>query len=72
MTCPICGDEVRTTQSVKDCEGVYRKRVCINKECGHIFYTTEIESDGSDFRRLSRERLDDFHVKHLAKKRSKL
>lgn len=58
MTCPICGGTVRTMQSVKDCEGVYRQRKCIETNCGHVFYTTEVESDDSDYRRLTRERLD--------------
>ena len=61
MTCPVCGGVVRTIQSRKDCEGVYRQRKCIEAGCNHVFYTTEIESDGDDFKRLMRADLDRFH-----------
>ena len=52
MTCPICGGDTLVTHSVSDCEGVYRKRTC--KECGHIFNTSELESDGSMYNELTR------------------
>lgn len=56
MDCPVCGGVIRTKQSLKDCEGVYRQRKCL--ECDYVFYTTEVESDGKDYKRLERENLD--------------
>ena len=70
MTCPVCGGVVRTAQSFKDCEGVYRQRKCIEPECGHIFYTTEVESDGSDYRRLMRESLDRLNKQYRRRRSS--
>lgn len=50
MTCPVCGGRTNVIYCKADCEGVYRRRNCL--ECGHRFYTAEQESDGSDFKRL--------------------
>lgn len=69
MTCPVCGGVVQTKQTVKDCEGVYRQRKCL--ECDHVFYTTEVESDGEDYKRIAREKLEAF-AKQYRKKRSRL
>lgn len=53
MTCPICGGRTTVEGSRSDCDAVYRRRRC--KECSHLFHTTEEESDGEDYIRLSRE-----------------
>ena len=50
MTCPVCGGRTNVIYCKADCEGVYRRRNCL--ECGHRFYTSEQESDGADFKRL--------------------
>lgn len=55
MNCPVCGDKTSVVSTRKDCEGVYRSRVCMNLECKHNFFTTELESDRDDFDRLNRE-----------------
>ena len=41
MTCPICEGKVRVVYSLSDVDSVIRKRQCC--ECGHMFYTSEIE-----------------------------
>lgn len=50
MNCPVCGGKVGCLDTRSDCEAVYRRRGC--KECGHIFYTSEVEMPSSkrDFR----------------------
>lgn len=52
MLCPVCGGSSRVTNSRSDCDGVYRRRRC--KECDHLFYTTETDSDGSDLLRIEK------------------
>jgi transcriptional regulator NrdR family protein len=42
MTCPICGGKTMVRDTKSDCEGVYRKRICL--ECNHKMYTAEYES----------------------------
>lgn len=56
MNCPICGGNTSVLRSLSDCEMVARKRKC--GECGHIFYTSEIEEMDSrdDFMVLQREK----------------
>lgn len=53
MTCPVCGGKTRVLDSRSDCEGVYRRRKCV--ECGYSLYTTEYESDGSRLKELDRQ-----------------
>lgn len=53
MTCPVCGGKVTVVNSVSDEEGVYRRRKCLDPECGHAFYTTEIESGNADYLELT-------------------
>ena len=53
MNCPVCGGSTIVFGSERDCEGVYRYRKC--KECAHTFFTSELESDAADFRRLRAE-----------------
>jgi transcriptional regulator NrdR family protein len=48
MTCPICGGKTTVRDTQTDCEGSYRKRVCL--ECGHPFYTAEHESKEAFYR----------------------
>lgn len=50
MTCPVCGGSSKVMSTRSDCDGVYRRRRC--RECNHIFYTTETDSDGSDLKRI--------------------
>lgn len=50
MTCPVCGGRSIVTDSRSDCEGVYRRRKCV--ECEHNFYTSEYESDSSSYNRI--------------------
>lgn len=52
MTCPVCGGQTTVEGSRPDCEAVYRRRRC--NDCNHIFHTTEEESDGEDYIRLTR------------------
>lgn len=52
MTCPVCGGDTTVNYTHKECDGVYRRRKC--KVCKHTFYTTELESDISDFARLDK------------------
>lgn len=52
MTCPVCGGDTKVAYCVRDCEGVYRRRKCI--ECEYKFYTTELESDGDRYNELYR------------------
>lgn len=56
MNCPVCGGNTSVLYSLSDCEMVARKRRC--SECGHIFYTSEIEEMDShdDFIALQREK----------------
>lgn len=53
MNCPVCGGSTKVFGSVSDCEGVYRYRKC--KECAHTFFTSELESDGADYRQRRTE-----------------
>ena len=48
MICPNCGGKTGVTDRVDNTwdDETYRKRVC--HECGHIFYTTEIEVEAND------------------------
>ena len=48
MNCPICGNDVKVIGSKRDCEAVYRKRRCLNKDCDYIFFTAEYEADVED------------------------
>lgn len=50
MNCPVCGGGTVIRGSKTDCEGVHRRRVCV--DCKYVFYTSEYESDGEEFRRL--------------------
>ena len=43
MTCPVCGEKTRTTNSRSNVESVRRRREC--RECGHRFTTIELEVD---------------------------
>jgi len=55
MNCPICGAKTNVISTRKDCEGVYRARVCKSPKCEHLFFTTEFESDRDDYDRINRE-----------------
>lgn len=59
MTCPICGSATRVMDSRSDCDAVYRRRRCVNIECGHLFYTTEVETDGEELKSISRKIMKD-------------
>lgn len=53
MKCPKCKSGARVTDSIRISEHneVYRRRTCL--ECGHIFYTAEMEVDHNDqFKKL--------------------
>lgn len=68
MNCPVCGDKTNVISSRRDCEGVYRARVCSDPKCKHQFFTTEIESDREDYDRVNRERnLERYHKRHNKK-----
>ena len=56
MNCPVCGEKTLVTTCNKDCEGVYRVRVCRDPNCKYRFFTTESESDREDFDRVARQR----------------
>lgn len=56
MNCPVCGSNTNVISSRRDCEGVYRARVCKSPKCEYRFFTTEIESDREDYDRVNRER----------------
>lgn len=53
MTCPVCGGKSAVVDSRADCESVQRKRKC--RKCGHVFYTSERESDGAEFKQVKYE-----------------
>ena len=55
MNCPICGSRTNVISSRRDCEGVYRARVCKSLLCNHQFFTTELESARDDYDRVNRE-----------------
>lgn len=55
MNCPVCGGKTTVFNCRADCEGVYRRRKCL--ECDYRFYTTEEESDGKMFNSLERKYL---------------
>ena len=61
MNCPVCGGSTGVKGSRRDCEGVYRYRKC--KECGHTFFTTELESTGEDYNRIT------YEIVHKAKRK---
>lgn len=42
MTCPECGEKAIARDTMKDCDAIYRKRVCI--KCGYKFFTEEFET----------------------------
>ena len=50
MNCPICGEATVVVRSLADCEAVYRRRRC--RECEHIFYSAEYESDSVIFNKI--------------------
>lgn len=44
MVCTVCGRDVRVTDTLpSDDNCIYRRRKCL--ECGHSFFTMEIEID---------------------------
>ena len=43
MTCPVCGEKTKVTNSQADSDCVYRERQCV--VCKHKFYTEEVESE---------------------------
>lgn len=53
MKCPKCKGGVKVEYTLSDVEGVYRKRRCL--ECGHIFYTSEVEDSADPFKDLLRQ-----------------
>ena len=55
MNCPVCGEKTTVLSTRKDCEGVYRYRMCKDTKCNHLFYTSEFESDNENFDRINRE-----------------
>lgn len=68
MNCPVCGDKTNVASSRRDCEGVYRVRVCADPKCGHLFYTSEYESDRENYDRIMREsNLERYHRRHNKK-----
>lgn len=70
MNCPICDGKTHVTDSRRDGNGVYRKRVCY--ECEHEFFTTEIESSPHDLERVHRILNRDYQAKYRARKRGGL
>lgn len=47
MTCPKCNGKVSVTDSVHAFANTeYRRKKCT--ECGHIFYTAEVEVENDD------------------------
>lgn len=55
MTCPICGEKSTVVCSRREPDLIVRKRECI--DCGHVFYSTELELPDSriDFSRIDGE-----------------
>ena len=52
MTCPVCGGKNNVIGVVKEVDLIVRKRQC--NECGHVFFTSELErtDSHSDFNRI--------------------
>ena len=53
MQCPKCKGDVKVEYTLSDEEGVYRKRRCL--ECGHVFYTSELEDSADVYKDLLRQ-----------------
>ena len=45
MKCPKCKADTKVKESLSDVDAVYRRRDC--KECGYIFYTSEMWTGSS-------------------------
>lgn len=59
MNCPVCGCKVWVTDTVSECDAVYRRRMCKNIDCGHHFFTSEFEEPDSKqiFNELKQQKL---------------
>ena len=62
MNCPVCGGDTVIRGTKSDCESVHRRRICV--ECGHVFFTSEYESDGKDFTELRRDYNNARYISH--------
>lgn len=62
MNCPKCGGDTVIRGTKCDCESVHRRRICV--ECGHVFFTSEYESDGKDFTELCRDYNNSRYISH--------
>lgn len=69
MNCPVCGGKTTVLATRKDCEGVYRSRVCKDPKCNHLFYTSELESDRDDYDRVNRERNNERNLRRQYNKK---
>ena len=65
MTCPVCGGKSAVVRSYADNESVQRKRKCLG--CGHLFYTSERESDGSEYKKMDYEYHHIYNIKRAKK-----
>ena len=66
MNCPMCEGKTRVTYSIPDVDSVIRKRECC--ECGHIFYTSELEDAGA--KRICNKLICEVMKKRNARKRA--
>ena len=68
MNCPVCGSNTNVISTRKDCEGVYRIRVCVDPKCKHQFFTSELESDRFAYDELARrDNYNRYHEKYNKK-----
>lgn len=68
MKCSKCGGTTRVIDSRPNCEAVFRKRKCC--DCNTVMYTSEYETDNSEFNRLVSElHYNKKHNKNITKTR---
>ena len=63
MLCPVCGGASRVMATRSDCDGVYRRRKC--KECNHVFFTNETDSDGAELKRIESLQASESRIRQL-------
>lgn len=63
MTCPVCEEKTKTTNTAAVYGSVIRQRKCPG--CGYVFYTEETdipEEEGAEFRRILNARRQEQYI----------
>lgn len=63
MTCPVCGEQTKVTESRDFGDHVIRRRKCV--ECDYVFFTEENDSKGAGVE------YSEFHAQDRARRRKK-